>query len=247
MAKKKVKRPTTKKIKFKSWSELLSKAFQAYKKNSFILIPALIPIIFSVFIETFTEISSLFYTLLLFLIVVGIYIKAGMLGIVKESLKLKSSLKTFFKTANKKYISLLVADLIVAGIIFLFIFSLGIPLLANLYYNMNGILIFLSGIILAVIVLICLHLSFTSYAVILSDLKAIQGIKESIMFVKKNFLKVILFYVIVFLLMIPIISAISLIKLYSSLEVSIFLSNIIIWLITPYFMFLQGYFYLSKK
>lgn len=236
-----------KKPKIKSWSELLLKSLKNYKRNSFILIPALIPVIFFIFLETFAEFTNLFLILFVTMLFIGIYVKAGMLGIVRESLNKTSSLKTFFNTANKKFPSLLAADLIVGGILLILISLVAIPLVAKMYYGMDGLLLIISVISLIISVTICLFLSFTSYAVVLSDLKAIQGIKESIKFVRRNFIKVILFYIIVFVLIIPVISLLGLINLYTSQITKIFLTNLIVWLITPYFMFLQGYFYLSKR
>lgn len=228
--------------KITGWASLLSVSYQGYKKNPFILIPALIPILFSIFLNAIENLGVYaFFVFMVISFLIGIYVKAGMLGIVKGSWRRKSSLKEFWKTANKKFFNLLGAETVVITIVGLIILG------AWTFAPLSSLLTLFYGIGFAVAVL---FLSFTSYAIILSDLKALDGIKESVRFVRKNFFRVILFFIIVFLLILPVIATVSALKVSAPLIGNVsssFLRSVIMWVVSPYFLFLQAYFYLAKK
>lgn len=235
-------------MKISSWKQLLSAALHGYKKNSFILIPALVTILLSVFIQPFSgknvfQYQYPFLTILIISVLIGIYIKAGMLGIVGKSWKGRAILSDCWKTANKKFFSLLGAEIIAIGIIG----SIIIAGISSVSFVPSLLIIY--G---AVFVIAALFLSFTSYAVVLSGLQALEGIKESIRFVRKNFFSVVLFFIILFALLAPIMLAVLALEFASTANlidktVSTFLISVTMWLVAPYFIFLQGYFYLAKK
>lgn len=235
-------------MKIKSWSQLLNAAKHDYKKNSFILVPALVTVILSIIFQPFAGAQQVypFFALLLVSVLAGVYIKAGMLEIVGKSSKGKASLKDCWKTANKKFFSLLGAEIII-GVIIGFIILSGI---VAIRYNVFGsaieiILIGTYGLLFATA---ALFLSFTSYAVVLSDKKAVAGLRESAKFVQRNFSSVIIFFIIMTALLTPVMLSVLWLQtgtLNSTL--STFLASMIMWLAMPYFLFLQGYFYLAKK
>ncbi len=237
-------------MKINSWQQLLAAAMQGYRKNSIILVPALVTVILSILFQPLSGGTALqaypFLAALIISVLAGVYIKAGMLGIVGKSWKGKASLKECWRSANRKFFSLLGAEILILGI-------LGSILLAGLVavlYNSFGSVVesILIGIYGVMFLVAALFLSFTSYAVILSDKKALAGARESAKFVQKNLASVVIFFVIMAVLLAPIMISVLFLQAGAlNKTVSTFLASLIMWLATPYFVFLQGYFYLAKK
>lgn len=244
-----------------SWPALLSASLEGYKKNYFILIPALIPIIFSVFVRTISIYmndivffsNEFFYASYAFIMVIflgfvtGVYVSAGMYGIIKESIRKNSgisSLREFCKCAKAKFPSLLGAQTIV-GTVMVFIMMASVLALGPVYTNIMFALpvAFVCFVVLAAAVI---FLTFTPYAVVLTNLKAIEGIKESMSFARKNMPSIALLFIIIFALLIPITLIAGVFDIIFSPYVSSVLYSVIMWLAAPYFLFLQGYYYAAK-
>lgn len=243
------------------WPALLSASLEGYKNNYFILIPALIPIIFSIFIRTISIYmndiilfskeffyASYAFAMVLFLgFVTGVYVSAGMYGIIKESIKKKSgvsSLTEFCKYAKTKFPSLLGAQAIV-GTATVFVLTAGVLALAPVYTNALFALP-IAFVFFAILAIMVIFLTFTPYAVVLADLKAVEGIKESMSFARKNTPSIALLFIIIFALLIPLVLIAGAFDIIFSPYVSSVLYSVIMWLASPYFLFLQGYYYAAK-
>ncbi len=237
-------------MKIKSWQHLLGTAWHSYRKNSIILVPALVTVILSVLFQPFSSGTALqaypFLAALIVSVIAGVYIKAAMLGIVGKSWKGRASLKECWSTANRKFSSLLGAEILILGILGSILLAGSVAVLYNSFgATVEAVLISVYG---AMFLIAALFLSFTSYAVILSDKKSLAGARESAKFVQKNLASVVIFFVIMFALLAPVMTSVLFLQAGAlNKTISTFLSALIMWLATPYFIFLQGYFYLAKK
>jgi len=235
-------------MKIKSWSHLLSAAAYGYRKNSIILVPAIITVILSILFQPFSkEVQTYsFFAALIVSVILGVYIKAGMIGIVKKSWKDRASLKDCWSIANKKFFSLLGAEILVLIILGSIAVSGFVAAAYNVFGNVGEYMLFVVyGILFAIA---ALFLSFTSYAVVLSDKKSVDALRESAKFVQKNLSSVLIFFIIMFALLAPVMASVLFLQTGTlDKTVSTFLAALIMWLAMPYFLFLQGYFYLAKK
>lgn len=244
----------------KGWGALLQAAYQGYKKNTFILIPALVPVILSIFVQAislsgvadssqgFLASAIIFILMAAVVFLAGIYISAGMLGIVRSSIKNKSgksSMAAFWKAAKTKFLSLLGAYIIAYAIIF----SIILAAMISLIFNPLGstVELFIVLIYLVLVVFTVLLVSFASYAVVLADLKAVPALRESSEFVKRNFFSVIILLLITIVLIAAAIFLATAVAALAANEMVVnFTVNLVVWLITPYILFLFSYFYASK-
>ncbi len=249
--------------KIRGWSALLSASLEGYKKNYFVLLPALIPFLFSVFIiqvsSTLRQLSPLsleflyvvgaLVALTIISSVVGVFITAGILGVVKESAKKKSNksdLKEFSHYAINKFLSLLGATIAVALVIFLIVFAATVSLVFNPWGVVGGSLLALAYLVLVAAAVFLL--SFAKQAVVIANLGALDGVRESTEFVRKNTLPVIVFFLVLLGLWILVFIAASLLQVVLSFSPSLqsVALNFVLWIVSPYFAFLQGYYYIAK-
>lgn len=253
-----------------SWSDLVKSAWNGYMQNKNILVPLALPVLFSLIFSLFQYGSpfvaslggfgaAIFVILFLVMIPVSIYASGAAISIVKDSIRGKARLADAWKTANRKFWSLLGASLL-AGLIFAAIYFVGllIPIVLMVISALagNSLLLIVSlawtAIGFIVLLIVSIFLGFTSYAVMISDAKAVEGLRTSWNFVKKNFWSVIILYIITFLIVLPI-----LIASFASGFVAVrypgyqlpvtLLSVLVTWLVSPFLLMLSGYFYMQRK
>jgi hypothetical protein len=252
------------------WSGLISAAWNGYMRNKSMLVPIALPALFSLIIALFQYGGyfaaplgaggiAAFAILVIVMIPVSLYASAAAISIVKDSWKGKAALCNAWKTANKKFWSVLGASLLVMLLFFAAYFiGIAVPvilMLVSLFAKSALVMIIsLIWMLIGFIALIALSilLGFTVYAVIISDLGAVEGLKASWNFVRKNFWPTIVLLLINFLIGLPIIvaafaSGISA-ALYPDYQFYIILLEVLVsWLISPFLLMMSGYFYMQRK
>lgn len=252
------------------WSGLIGAAWNGYMRNKLILVPLALPALFSLIVSLFqygeyfdaslgASGIALFVAFFLILIPVSLYSSIAAISIVKDSWKGKAKLANAWKTANKKFWSVLGASLLMVLLFFaVYFIGIAVPvilMLASLFAKTALIMIVsLIWMLIGLVALIALSilLGFTSYAVIISDAKAVEGLRTSWNFVRKNFWSTIILLIINFLISLPILVAafatgISS-ALYPDYQLSIILLEVLVsWLISPFLIMMSGYFYMQRK
>ncbi len=253
-----------------SWSDLVKSAWNGYMQNKNILVPLAIPTLFSLLLTVFqleefalsigaAGAFAAFILIIAIFIPLSIYASGAAISIVKDSIRGRARLADAWRTAGRKFWSLLGASLL-AGLIFAAVYFVGllmpIVLMVVSASAGNSLLLIASLAWMAIgfiaLVIVSIFLGFTSYAVIISDTKAVEGLRTSWSLVKKNFWSVIILYILTFLIMLPIFIA-----SFASGFVAVrypgyqfpitLLSVLVTWLITPLLLMLSGYFYMQRK
>lgn len=259
--------------KINGWSGLIKSAWKGYMQNKSILVPSAIPAIMSFILlvlqagkysQLITMFGSMGFIVPLFIILaatilVSLYAASASISIVKDSWKKKATLGNAWKTANRKFRSILGAFLLsVMVFLAVYLVGIGIPIvlmIVSAFAKNLAVIIF--SLIWAVIGLIAviavsILLSFTNYAIIISDTKTFDGLKASWNFVGKNFWSVVALFVIVSIINIPLMllgfaSGLASV-FYPEYEIPfLVVQTVAVWLVSPIFLMMFGYFYMQRK
>ncbi len=155
---------------------------------------------------------ALFLVYCVITILITSFFTAGAIGMSKEAIeKNKTSISTMVDYGRRKTVSLFAVN-VITSLIYLLVavvtvgVSVGVPLLLGFSFRMEGLfvpLFLLTGLLLLILCLIVLNIVFApvQYALVLSDLGAIDGLKRGVSFFLEN-----KFFVFLLWLMISLIS-----------------------------------------
>jgi len=140
----------------------------------------------------------LIVTIILMVIVMQLissFFTAGAIGMAKKALEMKkANLDEMTDYGKRKFMDLFVATMIISLMVILFAILLvgvfiGVPYAIGITTSTPlFVILLISGIVITVVCILALDLIFTPvpYAIVISDLKAIEGIKKGVKFFMDN-------------------------------------------------------------
>ncbi|MFQ6020550.1 MAG: hypothetical protein ACE5J4_00825 [Candidatus Aenigmatarchaeota archaeon] len=202
--------------------ELIEKSWNAYKKNFWTIIGALVILLVASVLLILIGIVPLYmgvsvsamlaqnpallfasFVIIAIGIILGMLLGAGLIGIYADALKRKAKINTMFRIVKQKFWTILGANILV-GVISMIILGLALtPLFAltasggtlTLTTGVTSVALTMTGIIIAVLILLLFAL--TNQAIVIDNLKAVPSIKKSVNVVKTNYLQFLLLVIII--------------------------------------------------